>query len=85
MNKSGAGRARVQLRGEGRASSEIVRCEISQLSGAGINLDPGIAQHGWISHSIETRLLIKILKKCGNINPKISFEEKRYGQMPERG
>ena len=46
MNKSGAGRARVQLRGEGRASSEIVRCEISQLSGAGINLDPGIAQHG---------------------------------------
>ena len=50
MNKSGAGRARVQLGGEGRARSEIVRCEISQLSEAGINLDPGIAQHGSIAH-----------------------------------
>ena len=31
---------------EGRAPSEIVRCAISQLSGAGINLRPGIAQNG---------------------------------------
>ena len=52
MNKSGAGRARVQLGGEGRAPSEIVRCEISQLSGAGINLDPGISQRGSISRNI---------------------------------
>ena len=46
------------------ARSEIVRCEISQLSGAGINLDPGIAQHGSIAHKTVTRLSIKIFKKC---------------------